>query len=82
MIAGASTDFGSDGHVTMTDQRTGEKNERHVAHFAARGGPLINSIDQHPVQVPLIYLVGGGSSSSTHEPYHSPVSTFAKPSHP
>jgi hypothetical protein len=57
MIAGASTHFGSDGHVTMTHQRTGRKNERHVARFAARGGPLINSIDQHPVQVPLIYLV-------------------------
>jgi hypothetical protein len=24
----------------------------------ARGGPLINSIHQHPVPVPMIYLVG------------------------
>jgi hypothetical protein len=35
MIAGASTHFGSDGHVTM---RMGRRNERHVARFAARGG--------------------------------------------
>ena len=35
MIAGASTDFGSDGHVTMTHQHTERKNERHVARLVA-----------------------------------------------
>jgi len=37
--------------------RAGEENGARN-HFTARGGPWIETIHQHPIQVPMIYLVG------------------------
>jgi len=37
--------------------RAGEENGARN-HFTARGGPWIETIPQHPIQVPMIYLVG------------------------
>ena len=53
MTAGASTHFGSDGHVGMTPQHTGRKNARHVAHFVARSGNLVHLV----YLVSLVYLI-------------------------
>jgi hypothetical protein len=61
MTAGASTHFGSDGHVRMTPQHTGRKNARHVAHFVARSGNLVHLV----YLVSLVYLISLNKRNKT-----------------
>jgi len=61
MTAGASTHFGSDGHVGMTPQHTGRKNARHVAHFVARSGNLVHLV----YLVSLVYLISFNKRNKT-----------------